>query len=69
MLTYQVTNAIPEVYLDQFGKAVNGYKVSFVIPSLNEPHTVYVPRLDAVEIRRAIEVLITEREKLTTMGK
>jgi len=69
MLTYQVTNTIPEVYLDQYGKAVNGYKVSFLIPSLNEPHTVNVPRLDAVEIRRAIEVLITEREKLANLGK
>jgi hypothetical protein len=69
MSKYEIVSTLPEIYLDLLGKAINGYKVTFIITALNEPHIVYVPRLDALMIKSTVEAVITERDKLSALGK
>jgi hypothetical protein len=65
---YTVTGTTPEVYIDNSGQAINGFRVSFTIHEFDEGHFLNVPKQDPVEIDRRIKGLIADRKKLAALG-
>lgn len=67
-IKYQVTRVQNTVYLDNAGKAVQGFTVSVALPELAETIDIKVPSIDAKIVAAEIDTLITNREALSKLG-
>ncbi len=68
MSKYQVEKTAPTTYLDARGNAVKGFVVFVHLTDYDESHEVYVPSLDENTVKKAIEKLVTNRDKLANLG-
>jgi hypothetical protein len=63
---YVVTATQPYTYLNPQGQVVNGYRVFFTITKFGENHQVDVPTLDKEVVKRAVEVVVKQRNDIST---
>jgi hypothetical protein len=69
MAKYIVTRTEPTIYINDRGKAVNGYVIYAYLPEFNETHEVRVERLDAESIKAILNSLYQSRVALTNLEK
>lgn len=65
---YSITATLPQVYLDNAGQPVSGFRVDFTLTDFDEGHSLNVPKLDTADIDRRIKLLIADRKKLASLG-
>ena len=68
MAVYRIDSIVDKLYIDQGGRPVNGFSVTFEVPSLNETHTVDVPNNNPPEVDRRIREEIAKFEALRRLG-
>jgi hypothetical protein len=68
-MEFQILRTAPTVYLDQTGAAINGFKVTLYIPSVDETHFLNVPTLDSTAVKKAAEALVKQRIALNDLGQ
>jgi hypothetical protein len=64
----QVKSARPDVFLDDQGKAINGWSLTVYLVDFNETHQVRVATQDKKEAAQKISTLIAWRESLLDLG-
>lgn len=67
MATYSIDHTAPTVYLDKFGKVVNGFQVSVTLLDFNEAHLLNVPTLEPDTVKAAIKKLLDDRNSLASL--
>lgn len=67
MATYKIDHTAPTVYLDKFGKVVNGFQVSVTLLDFNEAHLLSVPSLDPETVKAEIKKLLDDRKALDNL--
>lgn len=65
---YTIVRMSPTTYIDEFGKAVNGWLITFRLNDYNEVGEVRVSSMDVTETTKAIEAVITYRDSLAQLG-
>lgn len=64
---FTITHTQGEVYLNNAGRAVNGYRVDFVIPAFNEGMAVQVESLKPDVVTAAILEVVNQRKALANL--
>jgi len=65
---YTIEGTTSTVYLDARRNAIKGYTVFVHLDAYDEAHEVNVPSLDSNVVKKAIEKLVSDRDKLVHLG-
>ncbi len=66
---YSVGQTTDTTYLDTRKQAVKGFSVSVTLLDYDETYEVLVPNLNEATVKKAIEDLLTKRDKLANLGE
>ena len=69
MATYEITKTAPQMYIDEAGQVVQGYRIHYRNVEFNEADFVDVPNKAETTVKFAIEKEVTDRKKISMLGK
>lgn len=65
---YEIIETVPHTYMDKALGVVNGVLIRVRLVDYNEYHEVRVPALNAAAAKKAIDLLLKERDDLAALS-
>lgn len=67
MPRFNIERVESTVYLDNSGKAINGYRIYVHLNEYDETHDLNVPNIQEATVKKAVDTLLTRRDALSKL--